>query len=97
MFAFVIFGIPNWHKDVEIDQPVAVELVDNISDTATTNKPPAKVKPVEKPTPEPPKKQEKKNTDHQQEKVEKEFSRSRIYDIKKFRNHIYFILNFFFQ
>lgn len=72
VFAFVIFGIPNWHKDVEIDQPVAVELVDNISDTATTNKPPAKVKPVEKPTPEPPKKQEKKNTDHQQEKVEKE-------------------------
>lgn len=62
VFALVIFGMPQWRKDIEIEQPVAVELVDHIADEATTNKPPAKTaKPVEKPTPEPPKKQEKKN------------------------------------
>lgn len=63
VFGLVIFGMPQWRKDIEIEQPVAVELVDNIADVATTNKPPAKTaKPVDKPTPEPPKKQEKKNT-----------------------------------
>lgn len=68
VFALVIFGMPQWRKDIEIEQPVAVELVDHIADEATTNKPPAKTsKPVEKPTPEPPKKQEKKNTPPVQE------------------------------
>lgn len=57
----VIFGLPYFKKDMEIVEPVPIDLVADISELTTTNKPPVKAKPVEQPKKEekpPPKKEE---------------------------------------
>lgn len=61
IFLFVIFGFPHWKKDLEIVDSVPVELVANVSELTTTNKPPVKPAPEpEKKDKEPPKKEEPK-------------------------------------
>jgi len=57
-----IFGLPHLVRDTEIIDPVPVEIVSNISELTTTNKPPVKApeKPEKKPDQPPPKPEEKK-------------------------------------
>ena len=55
-----IFGLPHIVKEREVIESVPVELVTNISEITTTNKPPVKTPPKEDPKPEPPKPAEKK-------------------------------------
>lgn len=60
VFLLIIFGMPHWKKDLEIVEPVPVQLVDNIGELTTANKPPVKAPPKDNTKPEPPKKQPKK-------------------------------------
>ncbi|HPQ50829.1 MAG: energy transducer TonB [Alphaproteobacteria bacterium] len=60
LFTIVIVGLPHWKSDLDIIEAVPVELVDNIGEMTTTNKPPVTAKPKEEKKPEPPKKEEKK-------------------------------------
>ncbi len=57
-----IFGLPHLVRDHEIIESVPVEIVSNISELTTTNKPPVKAPPKEekKPDEPPPKKEEPK-------------------------------------
>jgi hypothetical protein len=50
----MIFGLPYFQKDMEIVEPVPIDLVADVSELTSTNKPPVKAQPVEKPKEEPP-------------------------------------------
>ena len=59
IFALVIFGLPHFKSDPIISEPVPIELISNIGELTTTNKPPVDApKPKEQKPPEPPKKTE---------------------------------------
>lgn len=70
VFLLIIFGLPHWKTEPEIVEPIPIQMVANIGELTTTNKPPVEApKPPEKPKEEPPKKTEepkppepKKNT-----------------------------------
>ena len=64
VFLFIIFGSMHWKSDLEIVEPIPVQLVDNIGELTTTDKPPVKTEPKK---PEP-KKEEKKPTPKKEEK-----------------------------
>jgi hypothetical protein len=55
----VIVGLPHFKKDLVLAEPVPVELVANISELTTTNKPPVKAPPKEEKKEEPPKPEKK--------------------------------------
>lgn len=55
----VIFGLPHWKSEVDIVDPVPVELVANVGELTTTNMPPVE-SPKKPDKEEPPKKQEEK-------------------------------------
>lgn len=55
LLLLVIFGLPYFKQDQEIIEPVPIDLVADISELTTTNKPAVKAKPVEEPKEEPPK------------------------------------------
>lgn len=58
VFLFVIFGLPHFKSDPIISDPVPVELISNVGELTTTNKPPVDApKPDEKKPEEPPKKE----------------------------------------
>jgi len=63
VFLFIIFGSMHWKSDLEIVEPIPVQLVDNIGELTTTDKPPVKPEPKK---PEP-KKEEKKPTPKKEE------------------------------
>ena len=54
VFLLVIFGLPHFKTEPEIVESIPIDMVADISDMTTTNKPPVKAKPVEKPKEEPP-------------------------------------------
>lgn len=55
----IIVGLPHWKSEIDIVDPVPVELVANVSEMTTTNKPPVEApKPPEPKPEEPPKAQE---------------------------------------
>lgn len=56
----VIIGLPHWKRDIQIIDPVPVQLVDNIGELASTNKPPVKAEPKKEEKKPEPKKEEKK-------------------------------------
>lgn len=59
VFLLVIFGLPHFKSDPVISEPVPIELVADIGELTTTNKPPVDApKPKEQKPPEPPKKTE---------------------------------------
>ena len=59
VFALVIFGLPHFKDETVISEPVPIELVADIGELTTTNKPPVEApKPKEQKPPEPPKKTE---------------------------------------
>lgn len=58
VFLLIIFGLPHFKTEPILSEPVPIELVANIGELTTTNKPPVEApKPPDKP-PEPPKKTE---------------------------------------
>lgn len=60
VFLLVIFGLPHWKDDPIISDPVPVELIANVGELTTTNKPKVDAPKPEKPKEEPPKKVEEK-------------------------------------
>lgn len=58
----VIVGLPHFKKDLVLAEPVPVELVTNISELTTTNKPPVEAPPKEDKKEEPPKPEPEKKT-----------------------------------
>jgi outer membrane biosynthesis protein TonB len=60
IFLLAIFGLPHFQEDPIIAEPIPVEMVANIGELTTTNKPPVKAPPKEekKEEPPPPKKEE---------------------------------------
>lgn len=63
----VIIGLPHWKRDIQIIDPVPVQLVDNIGELASTNKPPVKAEP----------KKEEKNRNRRKKKRKRKRNRSR--------------------
>ena len=55
----VIVGLPHFKKDLVLAEPVPIEMVANISELTTTNKPPVKAPPKEEKKEEPPKPEKK--------------------------------------
>jgi hypothetical protein len=58
VFILVIFGLPHWKTETIIAEPVPVELIANVGELTTTNKPRVEAPKPEEPKPEPPKKTE---------------------------------------
>ena len=59
VFLLIIFGLPHFKTEPIISEPVPIELISNIGELTTTNKPPVEApKPKEEKPPEPPKKTE---------------------------------------
>jgi outer membrane biosynthesis protein TonB len=63
----VIFGLPYFKTETEIIEPVPIDLVADISELTSTNKPPVKAKPVAEPKEEKPVKQEPPKPEPQKE------------------------------
>ena len=71
VFALVIFGLPHFKTEPVISEPVPIELVANIGEITTANKPPVDVpKPKEEKPPEPPKKTEEQKKPPEPKKAE---------------------------
>ncbi len=66
----VIFGLPHFKTDPEIVEPVPVQLIANVGELTTTNKPPVEAPKPEKPKEEPPQKQEEKPKPPEPKKAE---------------------------
>ncbi len=60
VFLLVIFGLPHFKKEPDIVDPVPVELIANVGELTTTNKPPVEAPKPEKPKEEPPQKEKEK-------------------------------------
>lgn len=60
VFLLILFGMPHFRKDPEIVDPVPVELIANVSELTTSNKPPVKAPPTPEKKEEPPKQVEQK-------------------------------------
>jgi hypothetical protein len=68
LLLLVIFGLPFFKKDMEIVEPVPVDLIADISELTSTNKPAVKAKPVEESKDEePPPKEEPPKPEPQKE------------------------------
>lgn len=69
----VIFGLPHFQSEPELAEPVPIELVSNIGELTTTNKPPVEApKPKEEKPPEPPQKTEEQKKPPVPKKAEPE-------------------------
>lgn len=63
LLLFAIFGLPHFKKDIEMVEPVPIDMVADISELTSTNKPPVKAPPPKEPKkeePPPPKKEQPK-------------------------------------
>lgn len=71
IFLLIIFGLPHFKTEPELVEPVPIELVANIGELTTTNKPPVDApKPKEEKPPEPPKKVEEQKKPPEPKKAE---------------------------